>query len=89
MEEFKTGLYRHFKGGTVFVYTLEKASEDGASARVGYIGLQDGKCCSRPIDDFQKLVKNAEGEEVYRFSLLKEVKVDMTAIVPKEFKNEK
>ena len=24
MEEIKTGLYRHFKGGTVFVYGIEK-----------------------------------------------------------------
>lgn len=87
MEEFKTGLYKHFKGGTVFVYALEKASEDGACPRVAYIGMQDGKCYSRPLDNFQELVKNADGQDVPRFSLVKEAKVDMGKLVPSHIKN--
>lgn len=89
MEGIKTGLYRHFKGGTVFVYAVEKASEDGACPRVGYIGMQDEKCCSRPLDDFQKVVKGVDGKDVPRFSLVKEAKVDMQTVVPNEFKIEK
>lgn len=89
MEEIKTGLYRHFKGGTVFVYGVEKASEDGACPRVGYVGMQNGQLCSRPIDDFCKLVKNSDGNMVPRFSLVKEAKVDMQSVIPKDLKSEK
>ena len=89
MEEIKTGLYRHFKGGTVFVYGVEKASEDGACPRVGYVGMQNGQLCSRPVDDFDKMVKDGDGKMVPRFSLVKEIKVDMQSIIPKNLRSEK
>ncbi len=86
MEEIKTGVYKHFKGGTAFVYTVAKASEDGACPRVEYIGLQDGKTYSRPVDNFLQKVANAEGETVPRFSLVEEVKADVSNLVPSKFK---
>lgn len=72
----QTGIYKHFKGGTVFVFGTSKFSEDD-SILVNYIGLQNGEICSRPISSFQDL-KTLDGVEVPRFKLVKEVDVDLT-----------
>ena len=63
-------IYKHFKGGFILVLSLDKAAEGGY--RVSYLGLNDGKTYSRLLDapdGFFSKTKNAEGVEVYRFTL--------------------
>ena len=73
--EIKTGIYKHFKGGTVLVYGTETFSED-KSTLVKYIGLQDRKLYARPADDFCGF-KEIDGNNVPRFALVKEIKIDL------------
>ena len=74
--EIKTGIYKHFKGGTVLVYGTETFSED-KSTLVKYIGLQDRKFYARPASDFCGF-KEIDGNNVPRFALVKEVKIDLS-----------
>ena len=73
--EISTGIYKHFKGGTVLVYGTETFSED-KSTLVKYIGLQDHKLYARPVDDFCGF-KEIDGNNVPRFALVKEIKIDL------------
>ena len=74
--EIKTGIYKHFKGGTVLVYGTEIFSED-KSTLVKYIGLQDRKFYSRPADDFCGF-KEIDGKQVPRFALVKSIEIDLS-----------
>ncbi len=73
--EIKTGIYKHFKGGTVLVYGTEAFSED-KSTLVKYIGLQNKELYARPASDFCGF-KEIDGKQVPRFALVKEVKIDL------------
>ena len=58
--EIKTGIYKHFKGGTVLVYGTETFSED-KSTLVKYIGLQNNELYARPADDFCGFKETEDG----------------------------
>ena len=79
--EIKTGIYKHFKGGTVLVYGTETFSED-KSTLVKYIGLQNKELYARPADDFCGF-KEIDGNNVPRFALVKEIKIDLPQILNK------
>ena len=66
----KNGLYKHFKGGEVFVFGTAKTPE--GSFDVLYYGMQNGEIYARPIESFLDETKNAEGETVQRFVLISE-----------------
>jgi len=68
----KNGIYKHFKGGEVLVFGVANTPED--SLDVLYRGMQNGKIYARPIESFLDEVKNADGEIVERFKLIKEIK---------------
>ena len=67
----KNGVYRHFKGGEVLVFGIAKTPEDGVD--VLYLGMQNGKIYSRPIESFLDEAKNSDGAIVNRFVLEKEI----------------
>lgn len=71
----KNGLYKHFKGGEVFVFGTAKTPEDGID--VLYKGMQNGKIYARPVESFLDEVQNAEGKTVKRFELVKEYDIDL------------
>lgn len=73
--EIKTGIYKHFKGGTVLVYGTETFSED-KSTLVKYVGLQNKEFYARPAEDFCGF-KEIDGKQVPRFALVKEIKIDL------------
>ena len=73
--EISTGIYKHFKGGTVLVYGTETFSED-KSTLVKYIGLQDRKFYARPVDDFCGF-KEIDGNNVPRFALVQPIEIDL------------
>ena len=75
----KTGLYKHFKGGEVFVFGMAKTPE--GSLDVLYKGMQNGEIYARPLESFDNKVKNADGEVVNRFELIKEAKIDLANII--------
>lgn len=68
----KNGIYRHFKGGEVFVFATAKTPED--TIDVLYRGMQNDKIYVRSLESFLDEVKNADGETVQRFKLIAEVK---------------
>ena len=68
----KNGIYKHFKGGEVFVFGTAKTPED--TIDVLYKGMQNGKIYARPLESFLDEVKNADGETVQRFRLALETK---------------
>lgn len=82
--EIKTGIYKHFKGGTVLVYGTETFSED-KSTLVKYIGLQNKELYARPVDDFCGF-KEIDGKQVPRFALVNEIKIDLQQILNKIIK---
>ena len=82
-----TGIYRHYKGGTVLVFSTSKFSEDD-TILVNYIGLQNNKICSRPIESFLDSVV-VDGESKPRFSLEKEIKIDLEKFLSKYTENNK
>ena len=56
----QTGIYRHFKGGTVFVYGTAESSEND-EVLVLYFGLQDKKHHARPYKSFMgNIEKNGQ-----------------------------
>ncbi len=71
----KTGIYRHFKGGEVFVFGTAKTPED--TIDVLYRGMENGKIYARPLDSFLDEVKNADGLAVPRFKLEREISIDL------------
>ena len=77
--EIKTGIYKHFKGGTVLVYGTETFSED-KSTLVKYIGLQNKELYARPASDFCGF-KEIDGKQVPRFALVNEIKIDLQQIL--------
>lgn len=72
----KNGIYRHFKGGTVLVFSTSNYSEND-TILVNYLGLQNNKIYSRPIDSFSDNV-NIDGIIKPRFSLEKELNINIT-----------
>ena len=80
----KNGLYKHFKGGEVFVFGTAKTPE--GSFDVLYYGMQNGEIYARPIESFLDETKNAEGELVQRFKLIREDNdINLTKLIePKE-----
>lgn len=66
----KNGLYKHFKGGEVFVFGTAKTPE--GSFDVLYYGMQNGEIYARPIESFLDETKNKDGEVVPRFRIIKE-----------------
>ena len=74
--EIKTGIYKHFKGRKSLVFGTAKHSDDD-SVLVLYKGLQDGQFYARPYNSFVELVSDAKGNKVPRFSLVKEIKIDL------------
>ena len=76
--ELKTGIYQHFKGGTVLVVDLS-ASSDG-NQRVLYIGLQDKTFHDRPLDEFlDKTIR--DGKEIQRFTLIEPIEITLVVIL--------
>ena len=65
--EFQTGIYQHFKGGTVLVVGLSVSSDD--QQRVLYIGVQDKTFHDRPLEEFSDIVVKS-GQEFKRFKLV-------------------
>ena len=65
--DIKSGIYKHFKGGYVFVLFTAKHS-DRDEMEVIYKGLNNGKYYARPVESFKQVVKNEDGESVSRFS---------------------
>lgn len=80
------GIYKHFKGGEVFVFGTAKTPED--TIDVLYKGLQNGKIYARPLDSFLDEVKNAEGKTVKRFSLVQKSEIDLSGFVDSKINNQ-
>ena len=78
----ENGLYKHFKGGEVFVFGTAKTPED--TIDVLYKGIQNGKIYARPLDSFLDEVKNADGEIVKRFSLVQKADIDLIKLIDSE-----
>ena len=85
MEEIKTGIYQHFKGGKSLVIGVAEHS-DGNSLLVIYKGLQDKKLHARPYESFVEKVKNSEGKMVPRFTLIEEINLEELSIESKTTK---
>ena len=68
MEDIRSGIYRHFKGGYVLVLFTAKHS-DRDEVEVVYKGLNNGKYYARPVPSFVDMVTNEAGESVPRFTL--------------------
>ena len=87
----KSGVYKHFKNGQVYVITTAKHS-DREETEVVYLGLNNGKCYARPIESFMEQVKNAEGNIVPRFTEASpeesaEIMANLSEDVKAHFKN--
>ena len=83
--EIKTGIYKHFKGGTVLVYGTETFSED-KSTLVKYIGLQNKELYARPADDFCGF-KEIDGNKVPRFALVQKIDININEFVEGKIEN--
>ena len=68
--EINTGVYKHFKGGFVYVLFTAKHS-DREEIVVVYKGLNNGKFYARPIESFIEIVNDSEGKETQRFIFIK------------------
>ena len=71
MEEIKSGVYKLFKGKFSKVICTAKHS-DRDEILVIYQGLNDGGHFARPLESFTEIVKDANGNDVPRFSLATE-----------------
>lgn len=76
--ELKTGIYQHFKGGTVLVIGLSASSDD--NQRVLYIGMQDKTFHDRPLSEFLGTTVK-DGKEIQRFSLVEPIEITTDAIL--------
>ena len=76
--KLETGIYRHFKGGTSFVYGLSKAADD--TTQVLYIGMEDKQFHNREISEFFEIINN-KGVQVERFTLVEPIKVTPETIL--------
>ena len=84
----KFGMYKHFKGGEVFVFGTAKTPEGNTT--VLYVGMQNGEIYSRPIESFLDDVKAVNGEgTVKRFRLVKESDVNILDFLAAQTENEK
>lgn len=88
-------IYKHFKGGYVYVLCLAKHS-DREETEVVYKGLNNGKIYARPIESFCDFVKAPDGKTTTRFSpatqfetdkLYSEIEQEMFALVAKNIDN--
>jgi len=79
----QTGIYRHFKGGTVFVYGTAESSEND-EVLVLYIGMQDKKHHARPYKSFTESVEK-DGKTFNRFTLEKPVNFSVDKKIEEDF----
>ena len=75
MEEIKAGIYKHFKGKFSKVICIAKHS-DRDEMLVVYQGLNDGGYFARPVSSFAETVKDANGNNIPRFSLATESELE-------------
>lgn len=73
--DIKTGVYKHFKGGTVLVYGLAFSSENNEPL-VLYVGMQDKTHHARPLNSFVEVVK-FNNQNVNRFSLVEAIELNL------------
>ena len=75
MEEIKPGIYKHFKGKFCEVICTAKHS-DRDDLLVIYRGVNDGGYFARPIQSFTEIVKDANGNNIFRFSLASDSEIE-------------
>ena len=68
-------IYKHFKGGYVYVLCLAKHS-DREETEVIYKGLNNGKIYARPTTSFCDFVQTADGKTTTRFSPATQTEID-------------
>lgn len=68
-------IYKHFKGGYVYVLCLAKHS-DREETEVVYKGLNNGKIYARPTNSFCDFVETPDGKTTTRFSLASQVEIE-------------
>ena len=76
IEEFKPGIYEHFKGNKYLALTLSTDCEDIEKRYVVYITLYEndnGTVWSREVTDFIGMKTLENGTEVKRFKFIKSV----------------
>jgi hypothetical protein len=76
IEEFKPGIYEHFKGKSYLALTLATDCEDIERKLVIYISLyknKNGVVWSREVTDFMGYKTLESGEKVKRFEFIKAV----------------
>lgn len=71
----QTGIYQHFKGGTVFVYGTAESS-DNNTILVLYQGLQDNVHHARPYTSFNETIEK-DGKTIKRFTLIKSISIEI------------
>lgn len=75
MEEIKPGIYKHFKGKFCNVICTAKHSDRDELLAI-YKGLNDGGYFARPVESFSETVKDANGNNIPRFSLATESELE-------------
>jgi hypothetical protein len=76
IEEFKPGIYKHFKGKSYLALTLATDCEDIERKLVIYITLYEndnGTVWSREVTDFMGYKTLENGNKVKRFEFIKSV----------------
>ncbi len=63
MQEIEKGVYRHYKGGFVYVICNAKHS-DREEQLIVYQGLNNGKFYARPVESFADNILGVNGEIV-------------------------
>lgn len=76
--KLETGIYKHFKGGTVLVIGLSASSDD--KQRVLYIGMQDKTFHDRPLDEFLDMTIR-DNKEIQRFTLVEPIEITSDTIL--------
>lgn len=79
MDNIKAGVYRHYKGGQVFVIGSAKHSETNEEL-VAYIGMQDKRLHFRPLNSFVETI-NCDNKMVNRFCLEKIIEFDISSVL--------
>ena len=68
-------IYKHFKGGYVYVLCLAKHS-DREETEVVYKGLNNGKIYARPTTSFCDFVETEDGKTTTRFRLASQFEIE-------------
>lgn len=68
-------IYKHYKGGYVYVLCLAQHS-DREETEVVYKGLNNGKIYARPKNSFCDFVETKDGKTATRFSLASQSEIE-------------